>query len=45
MTSRNVEFAIRKVYNTGAETRNTLLSYIEQIDQELTLKREEFGLE
>lgn len=45
MTSRNVDFAIRKVYNENTETRSTLLSYIESINQELRLKREEFGLE
>ena len=45
MTSRAVDFALRKVYNNNVEARSTLLSYVSQINEEMKLKREEFGLE
>lgn len=45
MTSRNLDFAIRKVYSDNLETRSTLLSYVPQINQEIKIKREEFGLD
>jgi ABC-type glycerol-3-phosphate transport system substrate-binding protein len=45
MTSRNVGFAIATVYSENVSTRDTLLGYIDQINQEMLLKRREFGLE
>lgn len=45
MTSRNVGFAISKVYNTNADARKTLLGYIDEIDQELEIKQKEFKFE
>ena len=44
LTLRNVGFAISSVYNTNASSRDTLLNYVDQINQELTLKRKEFGV-
>ena len=45
MTSRNVGFAIATVYSDNVSTRDTLLGYVDQINQEMLLKRREFGLE
>lgn len=45
MTSRNVDFAIKAVYNHNSDSRDTLRSYVNAIDEEIKLKREEFGLE
>lgn len=45
MTGRNVGFAISKVYNKNADARDTLRSYIDAIDEEISLKREEFHLD
>lgn len=45
MTPRNLDFAIKAVYNRNLDARRELLSQIEQINQELLLKRLEFGIE
>lgn len=45
MTTRNIGFAMNTTYNTSADARKTLLSYVDQINQEIQLKREEFGLD
>ncbi len=45
MTQRNVEFAIKAVYTDNKDARNTLLSYISAIDDEIELKRKEFHLD
>lgn len=44
LTSRNIGFAMNTTYNTQADARKTLLSYIDQINTEISLKRAEFGL-
>lgn len=43
-TSRSVDFAIRAVYNEGKDPRETLKRYVRQINEEIRIKREEFGL-
>jgi ABC-type glycerol-3-phosphate transport system substrate-binding protein len=43
-TSRNLEFAIRKVFNENVNPNETILSYIKSINDEIKLKRIEFGL-
>lgn len=45
MSSRDVTFALQRVYNNSLDARATLLGYVSQIDEEMQLKREEFGLE
>lgn len=45
LTARNIGFAMNTVYNTKADARMTLLSYVDQMNQEIRLKRREFGLE
>lgn len=45
LTDRNVLFAISSVYNDSLDARKTLLSYVEEINQELTIRRKEFGLD
>ena len=45
MTSRNVDFAIKAVYSTNSDPRDTLRSYIPAIDEEIRLKRKEFHLD
>lgn len=44
LTSRNCNFAIYNVYNHKTDARDTLSDYIDQINNEITLKRKEFGL-
>lgn len=44
-TSRSLDFALRKVVNNNESPRDTLLSYIEVINQELAFKRAEFNLD
>lgn len=44
LTSRNVGFAINSVYSTNTNARETLLTYVDQINQEIQIKRSEFGL-
>lgn len=43
-TPRHVNNAFRKVTNTFADPRETLLEYVRVINREITAKREEFGL-
>ena len=45
MTAREVEYAFRDVINNDTNPRETLYDYVEKIDSELTLKREEFNIE
>lgn len=45
LTSRDIGFAMNTTYNDNADARKMLLSYVDQINQEIKLKREEFGLE
>lgn len=44
-TSRHITNAIRKVMNENEDPRETLLDYVNTINDEITNKREEFGLE
>lgn len=43
-TGRNLENAFREVVNNKTNPRETLLDYVELINEELTRKRAEFGL-
>jgi len=43
--SRHIVNAVRKILNEGQDTRETLLDYTITINDELTKKRKEFGLE
>lgn len=43
-TERHITNAIRKVINENEDPRETLLDYRKEINDELTNKREEFGL-
>lgn len=43
-TPRHIENAFKGVINNGANPRETLLDYIDLINEEITLKRHEFGL-
>ena len=45
MTARQLNYAFRKVVNENTNPRETLLEYALTINDELTLKRKEFGLE
>ena len=45
LTARSVGFALNTVYNTKEDPRKVLLSYVDQINQEISIKREEFGLD
>src|SRR5690554_4002839 len=45
MTGRHLDNAFRKVYNDQTDDRKTLLDYVRKIDEELEVKRSEFGLE
>lgn len=45
MTARNLEFAFTKVFNTKYNPTETLLDYISEIDNELSRKRLEFGID
>lgn len=44
-TARHITNAIRKVMNENEDPRETLLDYTKTINEEITNKREEFGLE
>ncbi|MBQ8752694.1 MAG: extracellular solute-binding protein, partial [Clostridia bacterium] len=44
-TSRYVDFAMREVVNNNASQRDTLLSYVDTINEEIALKRNEFDLD
>lgn len=43
-TSRYVDFAMRQVVNKNASQRDTLLGYVDTINEEIALKRSEFHL-
>ena len=43
--SRHITNAVRKILNEGQDTRETLLDYTLTINDELSKKRKEFGLE
>ncbi len=43
-TSRHLNNAFRKVFNEGADPRETLLDYVRIINEEIDNKRKEFGL-
>jgi ABC-type glycerol-3-phosphate transport system substrate-binding protein len=45
MTTRSLGFATTLVYTNNADPRETMLSYIPQMTQEIELKRREFGLD
>lgn len=42
---RNVDNAIKQVINEGQNPRETILDYVDQINDEITYKRHELGLE
>ena len=44
-TGRNINNAIRAVLNDGAYPRETILDWTQQSNDEITLKRKEFGFE
>ncbi|MDD6034878.1 MAG: extracellular solute-binding protein [Lachnospiraceae bacterium] len=44
-TTRHITNAARKVYNESEDPRETLLDYTDTINEEITKKRGEFGLE
>ena len=43
-TTRHMTNAIRKVINTKEDARETLLTYARTINDEIRIKRQEFGL-
>lgn len=43
-TSRNLEFAMRAVFNKNKDPREALLEYVTAINNEIEAKRREFGL-
>ncbi|MBR4442834.1 MAG: hypothetical protein IKS52_06160 [Clostridia bacterium] len=43
-TTRHMTNAIRRVINDKDDARETILSYARTIDEEITAKRQEFGL-
>ena len=45
MTGRHLENAFRKVINEQEDSRKMLLDYVRIIEEEIELKRDEFGLE
>jgi DNA topoisomerase VI subunit A len=44
ITTRDIDFAIKAVYNSNADARTVLKKYIKDINSEIQFKREEFGL-
>ena len=42
---RNIDNAIKQVINEGQNPRETVLDYVNQINEEITYKRRELGLE
>lgn len=44
ITARDVDFAVKAVYNTNQDARTILKKYIKDINNEIQFKREEFGL-
>jgi ABC-type glycerol-3-phosphate transport system substrate-binding protein len=45
ITGRHLDNALRRVVNTGANSRETLYEFAELINNEMTNKRREFGLD
>jgi hypothetical protein len=45
MTGRHLDNALRKVINDRSNPRETIYDYVQIINQELSKKRREFGLE
>ncbi|MBQ5841122.1 MAG: extracellular solute-binding protein [Clostridia bacterium] len=45
MSGRSVSFAMNTTYNTNGDARKVLLSYVDRINQEIEIKRAEFGLD
>ncbi len=43
-TGRHMDNAFREVVNEGEDTRETLYKYVKVINEEIDLKRDEFGL-
>lgn len=43
-TSRHINNAFRRVYNYGEDAKETLLDYVQVIDEEIAYKRREVGL-
>ena len=43
-TARHINNAFRRVINYGEDTKLTLLSYVENIDDEIAVKRKELGI-
>ena len=44
-TTRYIEFAMRLVVNNNESQRDTLLKYVPTINEEIAMRREEFGLD
>lgn len=44
ITARDIDFAIKDVYNSNTDARTMLKKYIKDINNEIQFKREEFGL-
>ena len=44
-TARSIDNAIRSVVNEGENTRETILDFAAEIDEEITIKRQEFNLD
>lgn len=45
MSGRSVSFAMNTTYTTNGDARKVLLSYVDRINQEIAIKRAEFGLD
>lgn len=45
LTARQLTYAFHKVVNQGTDAKDTLLEYVITINNEITAKRKEFGLE
>ena len=45
MTGRHLDNAFRLVYNENSNPRETIYDYVQVINDEITKKRREFGLE
>ena len=44
-TARSIDNAVRSVVNENENTRETILDFAVDIDEEITIKRQEFNLE
>ena len=45
MVTRNIEFAIKNVYNNRSDARQVLRGYVEQMNTEIARKRRDLGLD